>query len=92
VTGVQTCALPISPGFSWRRGRRTGGLQRALRYLATHRPASLNAVARAVGTDVHVLTRNRAFRRAWAAYARRGPVSGRSRSHFGRPRCARVGR
>jgi hypothetical protein len=75
----------------WRGGHNTGGVERAKQYLATHRPASLNEVARAVGVGRCALSSSPSFRRAWAKYARTGPVSKRSRAHFGLT-CRRKGR
>jgi hypothetical protein len=72
--------------LNWRPGRRTGGLERGLHYLAENRPASINEVGRAAGVGVRVLSRNAAFRRRWEAYARTAQLDPRSRSHYGKPR------
>jgi len=48
----------------------TGGTDRALRYLATHRPRSISEVARAVGVSCPSLSTTPRFRTAWKAYLR----------------------
>jgi hypothetical protein len=51
----------------------TGGVQRALEYLATHAPQSLNEVALAANTSRTNLKQSTRFRVAWAEYRARGP-------------------
>jgi len=63
---------------------RTGGQERALRYLARHRPASIPEVARAVGVSATALRNSPRFREAWAAYARTARLHPITRGRFGR--------
>jgi hypothetical protein len=64
----------------WFRGGPSGGLDRALAYLATHQPSSKTEVAFAVNTSPSNLTRSPRFQRAWEEYRRQGsgPKGGRS--------------
>jgi hypothetical protein len=58
---------------SWLRQGHTGGVERALEYLATRQPRTAREVALAVNTSPSNLTSSPRFQRAWAAYlARRG--------------------
>jgi len=66
------------PARRWDRGERTGGVERALRYLASHRPKSIAQVARAAQVGPQVLCGTRRFREAWAEYARTAKLSPRS--------------
>ena len=62
----------------------TGGQERALRYLAGHRPASVAEVARAVGVTSTALHNSVRFREAWQAYARTATLHPNARGRFGR--------
>jgi hypothetical protein len=53
---------------SWVQTGHTSGVERALEYLATHRPRTAREVALAVNTSPSNLTSSPRFRRAWAAY------------------------
>ena len=66
-----------------------GGRERALRYLAGHRPASMAEVARAVGVTPACLQSCPRFREAWEAYARAAVLHPNSRWRFGRPAARR---
>ena len=50
---------------------RTGGTDRAIRYLATHRPTSMSEVADAVSVRNSCLSFSKRFRAAWKAYQKR---------------------
>jgi len=71
------------PARRWGQGERTGGVERALRYLASHRPKSIAQVARAAQVGPQVLCGTPRFRKAWAEYARTAKLSPRS---LGQPR------
>ena len=53
---------------SWVQTGHTSGVERALEYLATHRPRTAREVALAVNTSPSNLTSSPRFQRAWGAY------------------------
>jgi hypothetical protein len=81
-------ARPRGGGWPWP----TGGGERALRYLARHRPASVAEVARAVGVNPASLHASPRFREAWQAYARTAALHPSSRCRFSRPAARRQGK